>query len=315
VPVEVDRGLDRVVAELILHVRERLSALDQDRGVRVAKVMEADPTEPGLLEQRLRDAMHEVQRVDRLVDPVRKYPRREIAALNGGLGLLERFPALERSRKRGGKVHPELNRLVPDRDVVITSGSEPRKNPTKDSRHPLGAAADIKIPGLTSAEVAELAAQIGLASALIPLQSELIHTWTWGLAPPFSVADSMLPLSNQEREEVVKAWTRYAQCLKSRQFKLCFDLLSSRVLETWRRDHDVNTSESYAKIKGGEEIKYTDLQVLHVTKQDSSILVLARTRGVGEGGDFEGEKNFFFVKDGGKWRLDRIIEGTTEFLP
>lgn len=47
----------------------------------------------------------------------------------------------------------ELNRLVPDRDVIITSGSEPRKNPTKDSRHPLGAAADIKIPGLTSAEV------------------------------------------------------------------------------------------------------------------------------------------------------------------
>ena len=55
----------------------------------------------------------------------------------------------------------ELNRLVPDRDVIITSGSEPRKNPTKDSRHPLGAAADIKIPGLTSAEVAELGAQIG----------------------------------------------------------------------------------------------------------------------------------------------------------
>ena len=55
----------------------------------------------------------------------------------------------------------ELNRLIPDRDIILTSGSEPRRNPTKGSRHPLGTAADIKIPGLTSAEVAELGAQIG----------------------------------------------------------------------------------------------------------------------------------------------------------
>ena len=33
---------------------------------------------------------------------VRDYPRREITALNGGLGLEKRFPPLERSRERGG---------------------------------------------------------------------------------------------------------------------------------------------------------------------------------------------------------------------
>jgi len=53
----------------------------------VAEIVEADPTEARLLEQGRPDAMHEVQGVDRPVDPVRKYPRREITALNGGLGV------------------------------------------------------------------------------------------------------------------------------------------------------------------------------------------------------------------------------------
>src|SRR5438093_9912133 len=66
------------MTELILHVGERLA--------------EADPTEPGLLEQGQPDAMHEVQGVDRLAD--------------GGLGFQERFPSLERSRERGWEVHP-----------------------------------------------------------------------------------------------------------------------------------------------------------------------------------------------------------------
>ena len=63
------------MTELILHVGERLA--------------EADPTEPGFLEQGQPDAMHEVQGVDRLAD--------------GGLGFQERFPSLERSRERGGR--------------------------------------------------------------------------------------------------------------------------------------------------------------------------------------------------------------------
>src|SRR6266705_6489300 len=90
------------MTELILHVGERLAALDQERGVGVPEVVEADPTEPRLLEQGQPDAMHEVQGVDRPVDPIREYPRREITALNGGLGLEKRFPPLERSRERGG---------------------------------------------------------------------------------------------------------------------------------------------------------------------------------------------------------------------
>ena len=135
------------------------------------------------------------------------------------------------------------------------------------------------------------------------------------LLPMSQAAASAPPFSKQEREEAVKVWTRYVQCLKSRQFRPCFDLLSSRVLETWRRDHNVDTNEGYAKIKGSEDIRYTDLQILRVTKQGSSISIVARTRGVGEGGNFEGEKTFSLVNDGGKWRLDRISEGTTEFLP
>src|SRR5438034_3324573 len=71
------------MTELILHVGERLAALDQERGVGVPEVVEADPTEARLLEQGQRDAMHEVQGVDRPVDPIREYPRREITALNG----------------------------------------------------------------------------------------------------------------------------------------------------------------------------------------------------------------------------------------
>jgi|SRR5437762_636914 len=93
------------MTELILHVGGRLAALDQERGVGVPEVVEADPTEARLLEQGQPDAMHEVQGVDRPVDPIREYPRREIAALNGGLGLEKRFPPLERSRERGGEVH------------------------------------------------------------------------------------------------------------------------------------------------------------------------------------------------------------------
>ena len=46
--VEVHRDLDRVMTELILHVGERLAALDQERGVGVPEVVEADPTEPRL---------------------------------------------------------------------------------------------------------------------------------------------------------------------------------------------------------------------------------------------------------------------------
>src|SRR5438034_9689696 len=89
------------MTELILHVGERLAALDQERGVGVPEVVEADPTEARLLEQGQRDAMHEVQGVDRPVDPIREYPRRELTALHGGLGLEKRFPPLERSRERG----------------------------------------------------------------------------------------------------------------------------------------------------------------------------------------------------------------------
>ena len=36
------------MTELILHVGERLAALDQERGLGVPEVMEADPTEPRL---------------------------------------------------------------------------------------------------------------------------------------------------------------------------------------------------------------------------------------------------------------------------
>jgi len=46
------------------------------------------------------------------------------------------------------------------RDIIITGGKEPRpKNP--NSLHPKGNAADIKIPGMTSEEVAEEAVRSG----------------------------------------------------------------------------------------------------------------------------------------------------------
>src|SRR6184192_1021292 len=115
------------MTELILHVGERLAALDQERGVGVPEVVEADPTEARLLEQGQPDAMHEVQGVDRPVDPIREYPRREIAALNGSLGLEKRFPPLERSRERGGEVHAaRLARLrAPNQELAAAVADGP----------------------------------------------------------------------------------------------------------------------------------------------------------------------------------------------
>jgi hypothetical protein len=46
VPVEVDGDLDRRVAELLLHVGERFATLDQQRGVCVPQIVEADPAQP-----------------------------------------------------------------------------------------------------------------------------------------------------------------------------------------------------------------------------------------------------------------------------
>ena len=93
------------MAELLLHVGQRLAPLDQQGRVGVAKVVEADPPQPGLVEQRVPDAMQEIQRVDWLAGLVRVYPWGRIAALEGSLGLQEGLPGLERTRQRRRKVH------------------------------------------------------------------------------------------------------------------------------------------------------------------------------------------------------------------
>jgi RHS repeat-associated protein len=61
----------------------------------------------------------------------------------------------------GAQVMEKLGALstMLGRDVIITNGVAGRERP--DSRHPLGLAADITVPGLTSEQLAEAAARVG----------------------------------------------------------------------------------------------------------------------------------------------------------
>ena len=119
----------------------------------------------------------------------------------------------------------------------------------------------------------------------------------------------------EEQDRAVKVWNRYAQCLKDRRFQPCFSLLSRNVLETWRRLYDVTTSAQYADVKGSEEVSYTALTISHIKRQGNQIVVSARTRGDGEGGKFAGQMEVLLVKEEGNWRIDRIVEEGTKYLP
>ena len=133
--------------------------------------------------------------------------------------------------------------------------------------------------------------------------------------PSSTLSSSAGGLAEGDREEMMKVWERYARCLKSREFKPCFNLLSSRVLEIWRRDHGADTSERYADVKGTEELSYTTLKIESLSRKGTSIVALVRTQGVGEGGKSIGQQKFVFVKEKGQWRLDLILENNIEFLP
>jgi hypothetical protein len=63
-PIAVHRDLNRGVAELFLHVDWALSLLKEQRGEAVSEIMEAHPTEPGLLEQPVKEAVADVIRIE-----------------------------------------------------------------------------------------------------------------------------------------------------------------------------------------------------------------------------------------------------------
>jgi len=103
-PVEVDRDFDRRVTELVLDVGQRLAGLDQQRREGVAQIVEADPPQPGLTEQRRPHAVQEVHGVDRLARVIDEAPH-QIVALERRLGLQERLFRGQPLHEHGGQVH------------------------------------------------------------------------------------------------------------------------------------------------------------------------------------------------------------------
>ena len=120
---------------------------------------------------------------------------------------------------------------------------------------------------------------------------------------------------DHDQASALTVWGRYAECLRDRDFKPCFSLLSRNTLEVWRQQYSVKTSSEYADVKGSEEIRYTDLRVLEVKRKDTIIIITLRARGDGEGGKFVVDMEVFLVKENGKWRIDTVSKGGIEYLP
>ena len=71
----VHRQLDRVVAHLLLHGDRRLPAPEQNAGIGMAEVMQANPAKARLGQTAVEDPLPEVTRVQRPAHLVRECPR------------------------------------------------------------------------------------------------------------------------------------------------------------------------------------------------------------------------------------------------
>lgn len=115
--------------------------------------------------------------------------------------------------------------------------------------------------------------------------------------------------------QVQKVFRDYASCERSRDFKRCFTLLSSRLREHWARQHNVTTERTYQSVKGGEEIQFATHRILKIERTGDRVTVTVRTTGDGEGGRFDVERHYLFVLQAGTWKIDGITEGSYEYLP
>jgi hypothetical protein len=122
------------------------------------------------------------------------------------------------------------------------------------------------------------------------------------------------PLVSSLEREAVAIWRMYAACERSGEFRQCYPLLSKRAQAVWARQ-GVTTAQGYKDVKGSEEIFYEELTVRAVRRHGSAVILSVDARGGGERGRFVARIEYRLISEDGGWKVDRIWEGGSVFLP
>jgi hypothetical protein len=117
-----------------------------------------------------------------------------------------------------------------------------------------------------------------------------------------------------EFARALAAWTRYAECEKTRRFAPCYELLSRSARRAWAEQARA-TAEAWAAGREAEEVQYTSLTVVRTRRSPARIVVVVRAEGRRPDGPFSRSHEYAFVKEDGEWRVDSKREGLSQALP
>ena len=122
-----------------------------------------------------------------------------------------------------------------------------------------------------------------------------------------------------EVEAAVLTLEHYLRCEESHR-EPCFSLLSKAALRRWA-EQGVTTKKAYADVKRSVGVSYGDFTLQETVRQGDTIIIKSQIRRfceVGSGEPKGGEQttmSFYLVREGAQWKIDKMTEGSHEYLP